>query len=121
MNPGLFGMCQTGVPFGNVNAVKNWMKLSGTVRKPQKEVSAKPIEGLSCQREEQSGKRLWGVIEELCGEPENFFRHCFVHNICPLAFLTNSGRNITPTELKVSVFVYHMSLIFVITLINQHQ
>ncbi|KAG5675761.1 hypothetical protein PVAND_005638 [Polypedilum vanderplanki] len=100
MNPGLLGMCQTGVPFGNVSSVKNWMKLSGKVEKPKIEIKMKPIEGLECKKEEQSGKRFWGLMEELCGEPENFFRHCFVYNLCPLAFLSKTGRNITPTELK---------------------
>ncbi|KAG5675760.1 hypothetical protein PVAND_005637 [Polypedilum vanderplanki] len=60
----------------------------------------KPIEGLECKRKEQSGKRFWGLMEELCGEPENFFRHCFMYNICPFAFLNKNGRNITPPELK---------------------
>jgi single-strand selective monofunctional uracil DNA glycosylase len=76
------------------------MKITGEVRKPLKEISSKPVEGLNCTREEQSGKRFWGVIEELCGTPENFFNHCFVYNICPFAFLHSSGRNITPPEIK---------------------
>lgn len=119
MNPGLFGMCQTSasdsivrfvlilislphfqVPFGNVPSVKNWMKIEGEVNKPSNEIAAKPIEGFNCTRAEQSGKRFWGVLEELCGTPENFFRHCFVYNICPLAFLNATGRNITPPEIK---------------------
>jgi len=76
------------------------MKIDGEVKKPTFEIAAKPIEGFNCKREEQSGKRFWGVLEELCGEPENFFRHCFVYNICPLAFLNSTGRNITPPEIK---------------------
>jgi single-strand selective monofunctional uracil DNA glycosylase len=76
------------------------MKITGEVRKPSNEIASKPIEGLNCTREEQSGKRFWGVIEELCGTPENFFKHCFVYNICPFAFLHSSGRNITPPEIK---------------------
>jgi single-strand selective monofunctional uracil DNA glycosylase len=27
MNPGPFGMMQTGVPFGEINAVKNWLEI----------------------------------------------------------------------------------------------
>ena len=77
------------------------MKLDGEVNKPEFEIAAKPVEGFNCKREEQSGKRFWGILEELCGEPENFFRHCFVYNICPLAFLHSTGRNITPPEIKV--------------------
>lgn len=77
------------------------MKVGGEIHKPANEIAARPIEGLNCTRNEQSGKRFWAVIQELCGEPENFFRHCFVYNICPLAFLTSTGRNITPPEIKV--------------------
>jgi single-strand selective monofunctional uracil DNA glycosylase len=76
------------------------MRLTGVVNKPAIEIPSKPIVGLECKTEEPSGKRFWGVIQELCGEPENFFRHCWVHNICPLAFLTSTGRNITPSEIK---------------------
>lgn len=101
MNPGPFGMCQTSVPFGHVPTVKNWMKLTGNVQKPTIELKSRPIEGLNFEREEPSGKRFWGLIEELCKEPENFFDNCFVHNICPLAFLhVKNGRNITPLEIK---------------------
>ncbi|XP_058060946.1 single-strand selective monofunctional uracil DNA glycosylase [Anopheles bellator] len=100
MNPGPWGMCQTGVPFGYIPAVRDWMGLKGTVLKPSDELSVRPVEGLSCTREEQSGKRWWGLYEELCGSPENFFNSCFVHNLCPLAFFHKSGRNITPSELK---------------------
>lgn len=119
MNPGLFGMCQTAVsaspstltlilifgllqvPFGDVKKVRDWMKLEGEIRKPANEIASRPIEGFNCKREEQSGKRFWGVLQELCVEPENFFEHCFVYNICPFAFLTSSGSNITPPEIKV--------------------
>ncbi|XP_070503015.1 single-strand selective monofunctional uracil DNA glycosylase-like [Chironomus tepperi] len=100
MNPGINGMGQTGVPFGHVLTVKNWMRLTGHVGKPDIEIPSKPVEGLDCTKEEPSGKRFWGLVQELCGQPENFFTNCFVHNICPFAFLHSSGRNITPTEIK---------------------
>uniref|UniRef100_A0A8W7NZF9 UDG domain-containing protein n=1 Tax=Anopheles atroparvus TaxID=41427 RepID=A0A8W7NZF9_ANOAO len=100
MNPGPWGMCQTGVPFGYVPAVRDWMGLRGTVLKPASELPARPVEGLACTREEQSGKRWWGLYQELCGSSDAFFRSCFVYNLCPLAFFHSSGRNITPSELK---------------------
>ncbi|XP_049285272.1 single-strand selective monofunctional uracil DNA glycosylase [Anopheles funestus] len=100
MNPGPWGMCQTGVPFGYVPAVRDWMGLRGTVTKPKPELAARPVEGLACTREEQSGKRWWGLYEELCGTSDGFFRSCFVYNLCPLAFFHQTGRNITPSELK---------------------
>uniref|UniRef100_A0A182VYR0 Uracil-DNA glycosylase-like domain-containing protein n=1 Tax=Anopheles minimus TaxID=112268 RepID=A0A182VYR0_9DIPT len=100
MNPGPWGMCQTGVPFGYVPAVRDWMGLRGAVAKPTPELAARPVEGLACTREEQSGKRWWGLYEELCGTSDRFFHSCFVYNLCPLAFFHQSGRNITPSELK---------------------
>uniref|UniRef100_A0A182QKF8 Uracil-DNA glycosylase-like domain-containing protein n=1 Tax=Anopheles farauti TaxID=69004 RepID=A0A182QKF8_9DIPT len=100
MNPGPWGMCQTGIPFGYVPAVRDWMGLRGTVLKPIPELAARPVDGLACTREEQSGKRWWGLYEELCGTPDQFFRSCFVYNLCPLAFFHQTGRNITPSELK---------------------
>lgn len=76
------------------------MKLEGEVRKPAGELSVRPVEGLKCTRAEQSGQRFWGLFENLCGAPENFFENSFVYNLCPLAFFHPSGRNITPAELK---------------------
>ncbi|XP_055587018.1 single-strand selective monofunctional uracil DNA glycosylase [Uranotaenia lowii] len=100
MNPGPWGMCQTGIPFGYVPAVRDWLQLQGKVLKPIGELQARPVDGLNCTRGEQSGQRWWGLYQELCGTPEVFFRHCFVYNICPLAFFHSSGRNITPADLK---------------------
>ncbi|XP_061871304.1 LOW QUALITY PROTEIN: single-strand selective monofunctional uracil DNA glycosylase [Colius striatus] len=99
MNPGPFGMAQTGVPFGDVWHVREWLRLEGTVNKPPSEHPARPVLGLSCQRAEVSGARFWGFIKSLCPEPHLFFRHCFVHNHCPLLFLAPVGRNLPPSDL----------------------
>lgn len=101
MNPGPYGMAQTGVPFGEVAAVRDWMGLRGSVKKPAREHPAKPVDGLACRRSEVSGARLWGMIAQRFGSPENFFREHFVHNYCPLLFLedTKLGRNVTPDRL----------------------
>src|SRR5262245_56590976 len=48
MNPGPFGMVQTGVPFGEVEAVRSWLGLHGVVGKPQVEHPKRRIEGLAC-------------------------------------------------------------------------
>src|SRR5512134_2535493 len=37
MNPGPFGMMQTGVPFGEVAAVRDWMHIQAPVHKPRDE------------------------------------------------------------------------------------
>ncbi|XP_073069548.1 single-strand selective monofunctional uracil DNA glycosylase isoform X4 [Manis javanica] len=99
MNPGPFGMAQTGVPFGEVNIVRDWLGIGGPVLTPSQEHPKRPVLGLECPQSEVSGARFWGFFRNLCGQPEVFFRHCFVHNLCPLLFLAPSGRNLTPAEL----------------------
>jgi single-strand selective monofunctional uracil DNA glycosylase len=99
MNPGPFGMVQTGVPFGEVGAVRDWLKLEGTVGKPRREHPRRLVTGLQCRRSEVSGQRLWGLFAERFGAPERFFARHLVLNYCPLAFLEASGRNRTPDKL----------------------
>ncbi|XP_027857794.1 single-strand selective monofunctional uracil DNA glycosylase [Xiphophorus couchianus] len=102
MNPGPFGMAQTGVPFGEVKSVVDWLKISGEVGRPAEEHPKRRILGLGCTQSEVSGARFWGFFRKLCGEPEQFFRHCFVHNLCPLIFMSASGKNLTPPELPAA-------------------
>ncbi len=99
MNPGPWGMAQTGVPFGEVNHVRTWLGIEGTVEKPVPEHPKKPVEGFRCRRSEVSGRRLWGLFRERFGTPERFFARFFVVNYCPLLFLDETGRNITPDKL----------------------
>lgn len=101
MNPGPWGMSQTGVPFGEVNIVRDWLKISGNIGKPIREQADRPITGFNCTRSEISGRRFWNLFRELCNEdPEKFFKHAYLHNYCPIALMDAGGRNITPAELK---------------------
>jgi single-strand selective monofunctional uracil DNA glycosylase len=104
MNPGPFGMAQTGAPFGEVAAVSEFLQLFGLVGKPAHEHPKRPVEGFGCRRSEVSGKRLWGLFKERFGTAENFFREHYVHNYCPLLFLTGIERakNLTPDQLAGS-------------------
>ena len=99
MNPGPWGMSQTGIPFGEIELVRNWMGISGEVSKPQNEHPKRLIEGFGCQRSEVSGRRLWGHFKERFETPENFFHEHLVLNYCPLVFMEESGRNRTPDKL----------------------
>lgn len=99
MNPGPFGMCQTGIPFGDVQNVRDWLEIGAGVEKPLKEHPARPILGFASTRGEVSGRRLWGWAQGAFGEADAFFKHFFVWNYCPLAFLEESGRNRTPDKL----------------------
>jgi len=104
MNPGPWGMSQTGVPFGEISMVRDWLGISGSVGNPLKEHPDRKITGFQCTRSEVSGLRLWGLFRELCENTENFFRHAYMHNYCPLAFMDARARNITPAELK-AIFI----------------
>jgi single-strand selective monofunctional uracil DNA glycosylase len=99
MNPGPFGMAQVGVPFGEVAAVRDWMGIRTEVRRPAREHPKRPVLGFDCPRSEVSGRRLWGLFAQRFGAPEEFFREHFVVNYCPLAFLSESGANLTPDKL----------------------
>ena len=83
MNPGPWGMAQTGVPFGEIDMVKNWLGIDGEVGEPQPEHPKKRIEGFRCRRSEVSGRRLWGLFRELWNAGR-FFERFFVVNYCPL-------------------------------------
>lgn len=104
MNPGPFGMAQTGVPFGEVNAVRDFLGLYGLVGSPAREHPGKPVEGFACPRSEVSGRRLWGLFARRFQTAEEFARDHYVHNYCPLLFLENTrqGRNLTPDSLPAS-------------------
>lgn len=90
------------VPFGEVKSVVDWLKITGEVGRPQNEHPKRRITGLSCTQSEVSGARFWGFFRKLCGDPEVFFQHCFVHNLCPLIFMSDSGKNLTPPELPAA-------------------
>ncbi len=99
MNPGPFGMAQTGVPFGDVAMVRGWMGIEAPVRAPSGQHEKRPIQGFGCKRSEVSGSRLWGWARDRFGDPARFFSRFFVLNYCPLVFLEESGRNRTPDKL----------------------
>ncbi len=102
MNPGPWGMAQTGVPFGEVSYVRDWLGVSGAVSKPEREHPRRPVQGFACTRSEVSGARLWGAIARVFGTPDAFFADHFVANYCPLMFMEESGRNRTPDKLRAT-------------------
>ena len=102
MNPGPFGMTQTGVPFGEIVAVREWMGLAAPIGRPATEHPRRPIEGLACSKSEVSGRRLWGLFKFRFGTPEAFFAKHYVANYCPLVFMEDSGANLTPDKLPAA-------------------
>ena len=102
MNPGPFGMVQTGVPFGDVAVVRDWLGIVGKVERPKNAHPKRPVLGFDCGRSEVSGSRLWGWARDRHGTPEKFFARFFVANYCPLAFVDDGGRNLTPDKLPAA-------------------
>jgi single-strand selective monofunctional uracil DNA glycosylase len=100
MNPGPWGMAQTGVPFGEIEAVREWMGIEESIGHPPVEHPRRPVLGFAATRSEVSGRRLWALMRERFGTAEGFFQEHFVGNYCPLLFLDSAGKNITPDKLR---------------------
>lgn len=99
MNPGPWGMAQTGVPFGEVSRVRDWLGIEAPVGKPAAEHPKRPVTGFACTRSEVSGSRLWDFFRATFQTADVFFSACTVHNYCPLVFMSESGANLTPDKL----------------------
>lgn len=99
MNPGPFGMAQTGVPFGDVTMVRDFLGISGRVSKPMREHPKRTITGFDCPRSEVSGTRLWGFAQSRFETAARFCDDFFVVNYCPLVFMDEGGKNLTPDKL----------------------
>jgi single-strand selective monofunctional uracil DNA glycosylase len=95
-------MVQTGVPFGEIKAVREWLGIEAEIGRPRECHPKRPVEGFQCQRSEVSGKRLWGWAKGRFVTPENFFSRFFVANYCPLMFIDSDGKNRTPDRVKAA-------------------
>ena len=102
MNPGPYGMAQTGIPFGEIEHVRDWLKITGEVGKPETEHPKRPITGFACERSEVSGRRLWGLFAEKYPDPSDFFADHFITNYCPLVWMKDTGANLTPDKLPAA-------------------
>jgi len=112
MNPSPHGQAQNGVPFGDTPTARRilaqWL---GSTRPDHAKVrldlltsihtDAKvllEVKGLDYQRGEESGRRLWGLLEQLCGSLDHVLERCLLVNYCPLVLLDAAGRNVTPSS-----------------------
>ncbi len=102
MNPGPWGMAQTGVPFGEVVAVRDWLGLDAPIGQPDHPHPQRPVQGLACARSEVSGRRLWRLFAARFTTPARFFADHLVLNYCPLVFMEDTGRNRTPNKLPAA-------------------
>lgn len=99
MNPGPWGMAQTGIPFGDVVMVRDWLGIRTELLPVAGTHPKRPVEGFACSRREVSGQRLWGWARERFLTPQSFFKRFWVANYCPLIFIESSGRNRTPDKI----------------------
>jgi len=99
MNPGPWGMAQTGVPFGEVSVVREWLAVAGRVTAPSRTHPRLPVRGFSTTRSEVSGRRLWGLLRQHYDTTDALIAEAFVANYCPLLFLDEAGRNLTPDKI----------------------
>lgn len=100
MNPGPWGMAQTGVPFTDPYIARDWMELPRrSVGSPSNERDARPIEGWESDRKEASGQKLHGFFRSIYGSLENFFENHIVMNYCPLVMYSEEATNLTPEDL----------------------
>lgn len=99
MNPGPYGMMQTGVPFGDVRMVRDYLGITGEIDMPAAQNADKPVVGMKTEKREVSGMKFWGMAASY-GSPDSFFSAAAVLTYCPLVFI-DGKRNVTPSELPL--------------------
>lgn len=100
MNPGPWGMAQTGVPFGDTTIAGDWLGLRGLpIGTPEEERPDRPVIGWDLERQEGSGQRLFGFFRKEMGSLPAFFQNNFVLNYLPLVMFNADGKNVTPARL----------------------
>lgn len=103
MNPGPWGMAQTGIPFSDTTIAGDWMGLRGIpIGRPENEDPERPILGWDLDREEGSGQRLYGYVRERFGSVDAFFENHFTLNYLPLVMFSEEGKNLPPSRLLKS-------------------
>ena len=94
MNPGPYGMAQTGVPFGATKMATDILRMEAVeLQTPSGAHPKRPVQGLSMERQEVSGTRFWTFMVDHFGSIESTFSNIFVVNHCPLLILGETGRN----------------------------
>jgi single-strand selective monofunctional uracil DNA glycosylase len=102
LNPGPFGMAQTGIPFGDVYWVTKYLKIHNTIEQPKDAVHPKrPILGFDCTRKDVSADRFWKLISSFYPNATTFFQKNFLWTFAPLYFCDKSGKNITPDKINL--------------------
>ncbi|MFB6344166.1 MAG: uracil-DNA glycosylase family protein [bacterium] len=100
MNPGPWGMAQTGIPFTDPHIARDWMGLpERPIGTPPNEREDRPVDGWSSDRKEASGQKLHGYFRNIFGSLDAFFETNIVMNYCPLVMFSEEATNLTPEDL----------------------
>ena len=104
MNPGPWGMAQSGVPFGATEVAQRFLKIDPQeLNTPDNAHPKRPVVGMALERQEVSGTRMWNLMEDMYGSPEATFDQLFIVNHCPLLLLGERGQNVTPDKVPKAV------------------
>lgn len=95
MNPGPWGMTQSGVPLADPALAREWMGVQGRVESPPHAHPKVPVLGYASTRRDPTGAKFYGWARRRYGTAAAFFAEAFVLNYCPLLFLDEAGRNVT--------------------------
>ena len=92
MNPGPFGMTQTGVPFGEIAAVRDWLKITAKIGKPAHENPKRPVEGFDCPRSEVRRTPPVGAFQRTFRRPGKVLCGTFCRKLLSPCVLRNKWR-----------------------------
>jgi len=100
MNPGPHGMGQMGIPFAATSVVRDLLGITNiSVKQPDNPDDRRPVIGLEYHKEEVSGTRLWGLLNDQYGDAQTIASRVFLVNHCPLMLFSGPrAANITPDK-----------------------
>ncbi|XP_073819638.1 uncharacterized protein isoform X2 [Musca autumnalis] len=95
MNPASHGELQTGIPFGHMPTIREYMKLKSTIIDSPVPHPSEDEE----QERENNSIYFWQMIREIFYSQNfflsKFFQQRFVHSFCPLAFIDGEKQFVT--------------------------
>lgn len=98
LNPGKYGMSQTGIPFTDVTRAAR----IGIVLEPPGLAPASLVPFLKSYRIERSAASVWGLLDALWGGPAEGWRALWAVAPCGLLFLEPDGENVTPADPRLA-------------------
>ena len=102
MNPGPFGMAQTGVPFGEIAHVRDFLGIDGASIAPRTSIRRGRSRALRARAARSAARGCGAGLKTRHETAERFFAGRFVANYCPLVFMEERGKNRTPDKLPAS-------------------